>query len=131
MARRHISDAQVIETFRRWNISNLRNEHPSWPYEMLSAETGQCEKVCWRAIERAERHDLLEYGVSLRTAWLTDKALATLSPANRDEYLATRDSYLYRRQWPQIVIPMPKNVADELRRLMEAEERQLLYGFSR
>lgn len=42
-----------------------------FPYEALAQATGECEKVCYRAMERADKHGLLEYGVSLRTAWLT------------------------------------------------------------
>lgn len=49
-----------------------------WPYELLAQWTGQPEKVCYRAMERAEENGLLEYGVSLRTAWLTDKGKALL-----------------------------------------------------
>lgn len=44
---------------------------PPFPYETLAAETGQPEKVCYRAMQRAERRGLVEYGTSLRTGWLT------------------------------------------------------------
>jgi len=50
-----------------------------WPYDYLHDWTGQPEKVCYRAMERAEENGLLEYGVSLRTAWLTDKGKALLA----------------------------------------------------
>jgi hypothetical protein len=46
---------------------------PPFPYETLAAETSEPEKVCYRAMERAERHGLIECGVSLRTGWLTEK----------------------------------------------------------
>lgn len=51
---------------------------PPWPYEALAASTGQPEKVCYRAMERAERRGLIEYGVSLRTGWLTEAGKALL-----------------------------------------------------
>ena len=51
---------------------------PPWPYETLAARTGQPEKVCYRAMERAERRGLIEYGVSLRTGWLTEAGKALL-----------------------------------------------------
>lgn len=57
---------------------------PPFPYEALAAQTGQPEKVCYRAMERAERHGLIECGVSLRTGWLTEAGhavLAALTPS--------------------------------------------------
>ena len=45
---------------------------------VLVAETGQPEKVCIRAIERSSMRDLIEFGVSLRTAWPTDRGLELL-----------------------------------------------------
>lgn len=44
-----------------------------YPDELLMKWTGACEKVCFRAMERAVDKDLIEYGVSLRTGWLTEK----------------------------------------------------------
>ncbi len=44
-----------------------------FPYDFLAEWTGQSPKVCWAAMERACAHDLVEYGVSLRTGWLTEK----------------------------------------------------------
>lgn len=49
-----------------------------WPYDLLAEWTGQPIKVCYRAMERAAERDLIEYGVSLRTGWLTDKGKALL-----------------------------------------------------
>jgi len=49
---------------------------PAPPYETLAAETGQAVMVCYLAMRRAARRGLIEYGVSLRTGWLT--------PAGRD-----------------------------------------------
>lgn len=46
-------------------------DSPPFPYEALALETGQPEKVCYRAMERADRRGLIECGVSLRTGWLT------------------------------------------------------------
>lgn len=48
-------------------------EKDFFPYDLLTYMTGECEKVCIRAMERACRHELIEYGVSLRTGWLTQK----------------------------------------------------------
>src|SRR3990167_9143890 len=49
-----------------------------WPYKTLEQWTGQPQKVCYRALERAAERDLIDYGVSLRTGWLTDKGRALL-----------------------------------------------------
>lgn len=70
MAMKDISDLQVCLAVQAFRARDL--ELP-WPYEALAVETGQPEKVCYRAMERADRRGYLEYGVSLRTAWLTAK----------------------------------------------------------
>ena len=44
-----------------------------WPYDLLSNWTGESEPTCRRAMERDEKNGFLEYGVSLRTAWVTPK----------------------------------------------------------
>jgi len=38
----------------------------------------EIEKVCYRAMERAESHGLIDYGVSLRSGWLTNKGILLL-----------------------------------------------------
>lgn len=68
MATKHISDKQVVEAVAIYN-----RDRGLWPYELLANSTSECEKVCFRAMERAASRGLLEYGVSLRTAWLTEK----------------------------------------------------------
>lgn len=55
-------------------------KHQVWPYEILAQWTGEPEKVCYRAIERASERGLIEYGVSLRTGWLSEKGKALLAP---------------------------------------------------
>lgn len=86
MATKDISDAQVCravqayqDAMRPYKLKSgpfglfgvEQDPTPPYPYEALAAETGQPEKVCYRAMERAERRGLIEYGVSLRTGWLT------------------------------------------------------------
>ena len=73
MSRKDISDLLVVKAYAEYS-KNLGK----FPYEILSEWTGQNEKVCYRAMERAYKHELIEYGVSLRTGWLTDKAKALL-----------------------------------------------------
>ena len=75
MATKDISDYQVVRAYKR-----AMKYEPSGPfvYEILAQETGQPEKVCYRAMGRAERRGFIDFGVSLRTGWLTGsgKALA-------------------------------------------------------
>ena len=64
--RSDITDLDVCKAYQ--------DKHPSlWPYEVLSETTGACEKVCFRAMERACERGYIDYGVSLRSGWLTDK----------------------------------------------------------
>ena len=92
MATKDISDAQVMEAYKRYEERpHLPGNHPmvelsyafserplvdKFPNDYLAEITAQPMKVCWRAMERAERRGLLEVGVSLRTAWATEKGKA-------------------------------------------------------
>jgi len=49
-----------------------------WPYEILQEVTGQPEKVCYKAMERADDRGLIDYGVSLRTGWITEEGMKLL-----------------------------------------------------
>lgn len=85
MAMKDISDEQVCRAVQAYQDAmrampkkpiygnTTTYDSPHWPYEALALETGQCEKVCYRAMERACDRDLIEFGMSLRTGWLTDK----------------------------------------------------------
>lgn len=75
MAMKHISDRAVCIAVDCYQIA-MRHPHAPhvpYPYEILSVILEQPEKVCYRAMERAERRGYIEYGVSLRTGWLTQK----------------------------------------------------------
>ena len=75
MATKDITDLQVVRAQKGWQD----NREGPWAYEALAAETGECEKVCYRAMERACDRGYLEYGTSLRTAWLTPEGEALLN----------------------------------------------------
>ena len=64
-----ITDRQVCLAYKDTNFNNF-------PYERLSKQTGKHEIACFKACERAERHGLIEYGVSLRSGWLTERGEA-------------------------------------------------------
>jgi len=76
VATKDITDKQVCEAYaeaaRQRGLDWIYHRY-EWPYEILERATGQPEKVCYRAMERAESRGYIEYGVSLRTGWLTEK----------------------------------------------------------
>jgi hypothetical protein len=43
------------------------------PYDLLEEWTGQPFHICYSAMLRADMNDLIEWGVSLRTGWLSDR----------------------------------------------------------
>ena len=69
MATKDISDYDccVAATFGFGNGGSVRTG------EALVYRTGQHEKVCERAIERAVRRGYLDYGINAWNAFLTDK----------------------------------------------------------
>lgn len=73
MAMKDISDKQVCEAYVEAIRKRQDEKECVFPYEILMKVTGQPEKVCYRAMERASDRDYVEYGVSLRTGWLTEK----------------------------------------------------------
>ena len=73
MPTKDITDRQVLEAYQSYDKrSRLGELQVEWPYQILQRLTGMPFKVCYRAMERAYKRGLLEYGVSLRTGWLTD-----------------------------------------------------------
>ena len=84
MARKDVTDKMVCDAV----LDAAAQRYSNWPYELLSMRTGEPEKVCFRAMERAFDHGLLEYGVSLRTAWLTESG---------EELCGRTNSF---QQWP-------------------------------
>lgn len=86
MATKDITDKMVCLAYAemRQQLERIRN-HPTivdrleYPYEILERTTGQPQKVCYRAMERAADRDYIEYGVSLRSGWLTEKGKALLA----------------------------------------------------
>ena len=68
MATKDITDTQVCQAYDEVKSRGAAN---GFPYDVLMRATGQCEKVCYAAMHRAHRRGLIEYGVSLRSGWLT------------------------------------------------------------
>jgi len=80
MARKNISDELVCKAYAAYKEQrkNFKKDAPKYPYEFLNEWTGECEKVCYAAMVRAFAHDLIDYGVSLRSGWLTQKGEALI-----------------------------------------------------
>lgn len=76
MKRADISDLEVLAAYH----DRDRHSDP-WPYQILARKFGCCEKLAYRACQRACDHDLLDYGVSLRAGWITEKGQALLESA--------------------------------------------------
>lgn len=74
MKRSDITDRMVLESARD------RAAIPGMPFitELLIARTGCPLKVAEAALRRTIARGLLDYGVSERTAWLTDHGMALL-----------------------------------------------------
>lgn len=72
LQRKDITDLMVCKAYKQ------REETFEYPYEILARWTGANPKVCYAATERACERGLVEYGVSLRTGWLTEKGKALL-----------------------------------------------------
>jgi len=72
MSTKDISDLEVLEACRDWRT------HHQFADALLAVRTEQHPKVAHRALERADRRRLIEWGVSLRTAWPTPEGFALL-----------------------------------------------------
>ena len=90
---------------KRWKCSDISDEAVCAAYayrakyrylgefatDVLSAMFPGCpDKVIERATERALKHKFIEYGVSLRSGWLTDAGKALVN--NNKQQLATSDN---------------------------------------
>lgn len=68
---------EVLEQQLKFSEANRRGEIIPWTYEVLGEKYGS-EKLVLKKMEQLADRGYLEYGVSLRTAWLTEKGLAEL-----------------------------------------------------
>jgi len=79
MATKNITDKQVVQAYLEYKSSEYR-----YPSGYLVALTGEPEKVCIRAMERAADRGYIEYGVSLRTGWVTKEGLDLVGGENQN-----------------------------------------------
>lgn len=72
MARKNVTDAMVVEAYMLCRPRMLN------PCFYLSEITGEHRNVCYRAMERTARRGYIDYGVSLRSGFVTPEGRAFL-----------------------------------------------------
>lgn len=70
MKRSDISDLEVCRAVAEYQKDIWKSP---FPYEALAKKFNCDEKLAFSACERAYDNDLIEFGTSLRTGWLTEK----------------------------------------------------------
>ncbi len=79
MSRKHVTDEMVCMAYLL-----AFDDNNKWPSDFLKESTGECEKVCFKAMERAYDKGYIECGVSLRSGWLTAKGVRLLKSFDKD-----------------------------------------------
>ncbi len=86
MKRSDITDKDVCEAVALYQermgklpLFSESMNYVEFPYQTLAKKFNCDEKLAYSACERAVDRDLIEYGVSLRTGWLTEKGEAILN----------------------------------------------------
>jgi len=95
MSRKNISDLQVCLAYKRAReLRDLNRNNVTdhvWPEDLLAALTGQPVKVCLRAMERAADRGYIDWGVSLRSGWLTEKGVELIGNVMKIELELSKD----------------------------------------
>ena len=71
MSRKSISDIAVLQAYVESKEMNF--SHRIYPDEILKNRFNEPEKVVYSAMLRACKKDFIDYGVSLRCGWITEK----------------------------------------------------------
>jgi hypothetical protein len=79
VSRKDVSDAVVVQACKDFHAGPRGVIRPA-SAQLVMQRTGQPWKVVLAAMERACNRGLIEYGVSLGTAWPTEKGLELLAP---------------------------------------------------
>lgn len=69
MSRKHVSDIEVV---RAVVIGAFGNDHLTVS-QIITKRTGQPDKVAYAAMARCVKRGYINYGVSIRRPWITDK----------------------------------------------------------
>lgn len=87
MSRKHVTNDVVCYAYY---IARKKNKDPNFVYKFLSRVTKEQEKVCFRAMERACKKGLINFGVSLQCGWLSDKGKDLLQAFLRTRNVKTK-----------------------------------------
>jgi hypothetical protein len=79
MAMKDIPDKMVLLAYKLYDADRMGKK---FPYDFLMEMSNQPFKVCYKCMERASNRDLIDYGVSLRTGWITEKGMELLNGDN-------------------------------------------------
>lgn len=80
MATKDITDYRVCLAYEEMNRKrDIGGGGIEFADKILMRVTGQPEKVCYRAMERAEDRGYIDCGVSLRSGWLTEEGKELLN----------------------------------------------------
>lgn len=82
MTRKDITDEQVLQSIVQAQGQKYGGKPVKFATDYLMESTEQPIKVCLAAMQRAMDNGLIDYGVSLRTAWLTEKGLELFTKCN-------------------------------------------------
>lgn len=69
---KRITDKMAVQAQWEWREKMFANKRRKYARQTLRDMTGRSLADCEKALERAVVRGYLDYGVSLRTAWLTD-----------------------------------------------------------
>ena len=72
---KRITDKMAVMAQWEWRKKMLAKKPRAQAKETLADATGRSLDACEKALRRAADRGYLDYGVSLRTAWLTDAGL--------------------------------------------------------
>jgi len=76
------SDIPTLAVLEAADKAHTERRMMTWEY--ISEKTGAPKKVIYAAMEREDDNGYLEWGVSLRTSWLTDEGEAKLRELKRN-----------------------------------------------
>ena len=93
MARKHVTDLMVcMAVYQHNTVAGWTGPRPM---QICIAQTGMHYKIVWAAFERAFRHDLIDFGTSLRGCWLEPKGLALINTPCPECGVAPSQSAVY------------------------------------
>lgn len=88
MARKDIPDWLVCASCVEFRKRNHLSDNIVFAIDILMEWTGEPEKVCYAAMERTDDRGYIDYGVSLRTSWVTDEGAELLEKNAPEELLS-------------------------------------------